>query len=117
MRMTGETLLVTLADQKAGKDDSAPAANLVTEKNAIVDIDFRRGDSDTGRIIVDLAKVQASIDVRRQGQSLIVDFMKTSLPEVLRRKLDVGDFGTPVQFITTRADGDTVRMLIEPRGQ
>ena len=117
MRITGETLLVTLADQTVGKDDSAPAANLVTEKNAIVDMDFRRGDGDTGRIIIDLAKAQASMDVRRQGQSLIVDFMKTSLPEVLRRKLDVGDFGTPVQFITTRADGDTVRMLIEPRGQ
>ena len=117
MRITGETLLVTLADQTVGKDDSAPAANLATEKNAIVDMDFRRGDGDTGRIIIDLAKAQASMDVRRQGQSLIVDFMKTSLPEVLRRKLDVGDFGTPVQFITTRADGDTVRMLIEPRGQ
>ncbi len=117
MRISGETLIVTLVDQKVGKDESAPAANLVTEKNAIVDLDFRRGDSDTGRIIIDLAKAQASIDVRRQGQSLIVDFMKTNLPEVLRRKLDVGDFGTPVQFITTRAEGDTVRLLIEPRGQ
>ncbi len=117
MRISGETLIVTLVDQKGGKDERAPAANLVTEKNAIVDLDFRRGDSDTGRIIIDLAKAQASIDVRRQGQSLIVDFMKTNLPEVLRRKLDVGDFGTPVQFITTRAEGDTVRLLIEPRGQ
>ena len=117
IRISGETLIVTLADQRVGKDESAAAANLVMEKNAIVDLDFRRGDSDTGRIIIDLAKAQASIDVRRQGQSLIVDFMKTSLPEVLRRKLDVGDFGTPVQFITTRAEGDTVRLLIEPRGQ
>ena len=109
--------MVTLADEKVGTDQSARAANLAMEKNAIVDLDFRRGESDAGRIIIDLAKTQSSIDVRRQGQSLIVDFMKTSLPEVLRRKLDVADFGTPVQFITTRADGDTVRMLIEPRGQ
>lgn len=117
MRVTGQTLTVTLADEKIGAAQSARAANLVTEKNAIVDMDFRRGDGDAGRIIIDLAKTQSSIDVRRQGQSLIVDFMKTSLPELLRRKLDVADFGTPVQFITTRADGDTVRMLIEPRGQ
>lgn len=117
MRVTGQTLTVTLADEKIGTAQSARAANLVTEKNAIVDMDFRRGDGDAGRIIIDLAKTQSSIDVRRQGQSLIVDFVKTSLPEVLRRKLDVADFGTPVQFITTRADGDTVRMLIEPRGQ
>ena len=117
MRVTGQTLMVSLADEKVGTDQSARAANLAMEKNAIVDLDFRRGESDAGRIIIDLAKTQSSIDVRRQGQSLIVDFMKTSLPEVLRRKLDVADFGTPVQFITTRADGDTVRMLIEPRGQ
>ncbi len=117
MRVTGQTLILTLADEKVGTDQGTRNANLVMEKNAIVDMDFRRGDSDAGRIIIDLAKTQSSIDVRRQGQSLIVDFMKTSLPEVLRRKLDVADFGTPVQFITTRADGDTVRMLIEPRGQ
>jgi type IV pilus assembly protein PilQ len=117
MRVTGQTLTVTLADEKVGSAQSARAANLVTEKNAIIDMDFRRGDGDAGRIIIDLAKTQSSIDVRRQGQSLIVDFVKTSLPEVLRRKTDVADFGTPVQFITVRADGDTVRMLIEPRGQ
>lgn len=117
LRVAGQTLMVTLADEKAGIDQGARNANLVMEKNTIVDMDFRRGDSDAGRVIIDLAKTQSSIDVRRQGQSLVVDFMKTSLPEVLRRKLDVADFGTPVQFITTRADGDTVRMLIEPRGQ
>ena len=117
MHVTGQALTVVLADEKIGTAQSARAANLVTEKNAIIDMDFRRGDGDAGRIIIDLAKTQSSIDVRRQGQSLIVDFVKTSLPEVLRRKMDVADFGTPVQFITTRADGDTVRMLIEPRGQ
>ena len=117
MRVTGRTLMVMLAEEKIGTAQSARAANLVTEKNAIVDMDFRRGDGDAGRIIIDLEKAQSSIDVRRQGQALIVDFVKTSLPEVLRRKMDVADYGTPVQFITTRADGDTVRMLIEPRGQ
>ena len=117
MRVEDQALVLTLADQKMGADGSARAANLATEKNAIVDMDFRRGEGDAGRIIIDLAKTQSSIDVRRQGQSLIVDFMKTGLPEVLRRKLDVADFGTPVQSITTRADGGTVRVLIEPRGQ
>lgn len=117
MRVAGEGVVVTLAEHKAGSDESAHAANLATDKNAIVDMDFRRGEGDAGRIIIDLAKTQSSVDVRRQGQSLIVDFMKTGLPEVLRRKLDVSDFGTPVQFITTRVDGDTVRMLVEPRGQ
>src|SRR5690606_12325994 len=34
----------------------------------------------------------------------------------LRKKLDVGDFGTPVQSISTNQQGDRVRMRIEPVG-
>ena len=46
----------------------------------------------------------------------IVDFMKTSLPRNLQRKLDVTDFGTPVEGIDTFVQGDDVRMIIEPKG-
>lgn len=42
--------------------------------------------------------------------------MKSSLPEGLRRKLDVTDFGTPVQTVTAFQVGDRVRMVIEPKG-
>ena len=81
------------------------------------DIDFRRGADSTGRVVVDLASSQVGVDIRQQGQNLVVEFLKTSLPEGLRRKLDVSDFGTPVQTITTVQTGDRVRMVIEPRGQ
>ena len=38
------------------------------------------------------------------------------LPEGLRRRLDVTDFGTPVHSVTTFQAGDRVRMVIEPKG-
>jgi type IV pilus assembly protein PilQ len=57
------------------------------------------------------------VDIRQQGQNLVVEFMKSTLPEGLRRRLDVGDFGTPVKSITTFQSGDRVRMVIEPKGQ
>ena len=38
------------------------------------------------------------------------------MPENLRRRLDVTDFGTPVQSVTTSQTGDRVRMVVEPRG-
>jgi type IV pilus assembly protein PilQ len=38
------------------------------------------------------------------------------MPEGLRRRLDVIDFGTPVQAISTFQIGDRVRMVIEPKG-
>ncbi len=38
------------------------------------------------------------------------------MPDSLRKRLDVTDFGTPVQTVTTTQSGDRVRMVIEPRG-
>ncbi|MDB5762818.1 MAG: type pilus secretin PilQ [Herminiimonas sp.] len=92
---------------------SAPVA---TGKQNIRDIDFRRGVAGEGRIVVDLPDNQIGVDVRQQGQTIVVDFMKAALPQVLRRRLDVTDFGTPVQTITTTPQGENVRMVIEPKG-
>lgn len=94
----------------------ATAAPVVAGKQEIRDIDFRRGVSGEGRIIVDLPNSQIGVDVRQQGQTIVVDFLKASLPDVLRRRMDVADFGSPVQTITTLQQGSNVRMTIEPKG-
>ncbi|WP_374478312.1 type IV pilus secretin PilQ [Zoogloea sp.] len=95
----------------------APAASGPNEKHAIRDVNFRRGKDGEGRLIVDLSDPNAGIDIRQQGTSLIVDFLKTDVPEQLRRKLDVVDFGTPVSSVVTQAQGGNVRMTVTPRGQ
>jgi type IV pilus assembly protein PilQ len=92
------------------------AAPPATGGQALRDIDFRRGTGGEGRIIVELPNNQVGVDVRQQGQKIEVDFLKASLPDVLRRRLDVADFGTPVSTITTVPQGDNVRMTIEPKG-
>ena len=92
----------------------APA--VVAGSQSLRDIDFRRGVNGEGRIVVDLPNSQIGVDVRQQGQVIIVDFLKTALPAVLRRRLDVGDFGTPVTTITTTPQGENVHMVIEPKG-
>ena len=80
------------------------------------DIDFRRGADGAGRVVVDLANNQVGVDIRQQGKGLVVEFLQSSLPDALRRRLDVTDFGTPVQTVSTVQVGDRVRMVIEPRG-
>ena len=59
---------------------------------------------------------QVGVDIRQQGQTLVLEFLKSSLPEGLRRRLDVLDFGTPVQTVTVTQVGDRVRMVIVPTG-
>jgi type IV pilus assembly protein PilQ len=85
-------------------------------KHEIREIDFRRGKAGEGRIVVDLGDTTTGIDIRQQGQQLIVDFQKTRLPENLRKRLDVQDFATPVSTVSTFAQGENVRMVIEPKG-
>ena len=67
-------------------------------------------------MVVDLSDSATGIDIRQQGQNFIVDFLKTSLPDNLRKRLDVQDFATPVTDISTFQQGENVRMMIEPKG-
>ncbi len=79
-------------------------------------VDFRRGQDGAGRVVVDLPSNQVGVDIRQQGQTLVVEFLRSSLPDNLRRRLDVTDFGTPVNSISTFQNGDRVRLVVEPRG-
>ncbi|HVZ42390.1 MAG TPA: type IV pilus secretin PilQ [Ramlibacter sp.] len=119
-QLQGKSLLVALdtvgvaAPQPAGPAAFAESRN--REAQPLRDLDFRRGPDGSGRVIVDLPSNQVGVDIRQQGQQLVVEFLKSTLPEGLRRRMDVGDFGTPVQSVTTTQAGDRVRMVIEPRG-
>lgn len=121
-QLRDKSLVVTLepvavASQEAS---SSAAPSFAENKNRDVlplkDIDFRRGTNGSGRVVVTLPNDQVGVDIRQRGQSLVVEFMKSSLPEGLRRKFDVTDFGTPIQTVTSFQSGDRVRMVIEPHG-
>ncbi|MEO8278129.1 MAG: type IV pilus secretin PilQ [Ideonella sp.] len=83
---------------------------------SLQNIDFRRGADGAGRVIVDLPSTQIGVDIRQQGKTLVVDFLRSTVPDSLRRRLDVTDFGTPVQTISTFQNGDRVRMVVTPIG-
>lgn len=92
------------------------APQQTSDFTALKDIDFRRGSKNSGRVVVDLANSQVGVDIRQQGKDLVVEFLQSTLPEGLRRRLDVTDFGTPVQSIVTTQVGDRVRMVVTPTG-
>lgn len=87
------------------------------QMNSLRDIDFRRGTNGEGRIVVDMTKVNAGVDVQQQGDEVFVEFVDTSLPSSLRRRLDVVDFATPVNTIETAKKGDNVRMIVRSSGR
>jgi type IV pilus assembly protein PilQ len=92
----------------------APAGS--SQRYNLRDVDFRRGSASEGRVVVDLSSPNIGIDIRQQGRQLVLDFINTNVPRNLVRRLDVGDFGTPVRFVDTFEQGGNARMVIEPRG-
>ena len=118
-QIEGKSLFVTL-DPVAQIATATPAQAFAESRNRdmqpLRDLDFRRGPDGSGRVVVDLPSNQVGVDIRQQGQSLVVEFLKSTLPEGLRRRMDVTDFGTPIQTVSTFQQGDRVRMVIEPRG-
>jgi type IV pilus assembly protein PilQ len=105
---------VAAAPATGAATNFAPSQN--RDQQVLKDIDFRRGVDGAGRVIVTLPSSQVGVDIRQQGASLLIEFPRSAVPDSLRKRLDVTDFGTPVQTITTTQSGDRVRMLIEPRG-
>jgi type IV pilus assembly protein PilQ len=83
---------------------------------ALRDIDFRRGDDGTGRVVVELPSTQVGVDIRQQGKGLVVEFLRSTLPDALRRRFDVKDFGTPVQAMSATQVGDRVRLVVDSSG-
>jgi type IV pilus assembly protein PilQ len=120
-RVDGDTITVTLG-QQPGADVGKPAvaragggAATVTERS-IRTIDFRRGSDGTGRVIVQLTDPRTPVNVRQEGNQIVVDFAGTVMPKNLMRRYDVMDFATPVQTVDAlRVEGSS-RLVISAQG-
>lgn len=123
-QIDGRTVLVTLGGSvTAAAAGTGPAvtqqfseARSGDRRHALRDIDFRRGSANEGRVVVELSDSQVGIDVRVQGRGIVVEFANTALPRNLERRMDVTDFGTPVQVIESFSQGSNTRLVIQPRG-
>ena len=122
-KVDGNMIVVTLG-QQPGADVGKPiqpraAANSsgAAAERAIRTIDFRRGSDGTGRVIVQLTDPRTPVNVRQEGQQIVVDFAGTVMPKNLMRRYDVMDFATPVQTVdAVRVDGSS-RLVISSQGE
>lgn len=118
--LDGKTFMVTIQ----GGSDATAVANESTHfaqgkgnvAHAVLNVDFRRGRGGEGQVIVDMSDNTTGIDIRRQGKSVVVDFVQAELPASLQRRLDVTDFATPVDAVEATKQGSNARLVISPRG-
>jgi type IV pilus assembly protein PilQ len=122
-KVDGNTIIVTLGNvpgdamkqTTAARAGSGAAATPV--ERAIRTIDFRRGADGTGRVIVQLTDPRTPVNVRQEGNQVVVDFAGTLMPKNLMRRYDVMDFATPVQTVDAlRVEGSS-RLVISSQGE
>lgn len=126
-KVEGNTLVVTVGEQEKGAAAAATVAAADTSAGGglrgnvsgrgIAGIDFRRTADGEGQVIISMSSAAIPVDVRQDGTKIVAEFMGASLPENLRRKLDVTDFATPVNSISSSAAGQNVVMVIQPKGE
>jgi type IV pilus assembly protein PilQ len=118
--LQGKALFLFLEPVSSASVQGVQQASFSESQNVDIlplkDIDFRRGSDGAGRVVVNLGNNQVGVDLQQQSKGIAVDFMKSSIPEGLRRRLDVTDFGTPVQTVTATQNGERVRLFIESNG-
>ena len=111
-----KTETATFPGPQPAAPQAKPRAPMAAEPRTIHAIDFRRGAVGEGRVVVDLSDPTTSVDIKQQAGQIFVDFLNTTVPESMRRRLDVTDFGTPIALVSTIQLGSNVHMVIEPRG-
>jgi len=129
-RVQGNTIIVSVGSASGARvatggavSSTAAAASSTTRAAApisgtrsVSNIDFRRGSDGSGRVIVELTDAKVPADLRQEGGRIVVNFAKTSLPENLMQRLDVNDFGTPVNSVDALRVSDGTRLVIQATG-
>ena len=127
-RIEGNKLIVTVEGAAAGASVETAAVAMPAATNAatvqisaaskrIDKIDFRRGEHGEGRVVVTLSDPSIPVDMKQEGNNIVVDFVGADLPETLERRLDVLDFATPVKVIDTVSKSGKVHMVIAVVGE
>ncbi|MFA6178431.1 MAG: type IV pilus secretin PilQ [Candidatus Methylopumilus sp.] len=113
------TIILQAGDVSAGDNNTVTRfaeAKIGEQLHSLTNVDFMRGKSGEGRILVDLSDATTGIDLRQKGKTIVVDFVNTDIPANLQRRLNVINFNTPVLYVDTMKQGKNTRMIIEPKG-
>ena len=121
-RSSGNLLVVTVDAGVVAKTGSAMTQTADPAKRSatgisVSNIDFRRGDNGSGRVIVRFDGTGAAPDMRNDGKQVVVDVGNAQLPANLRRRLDVTDFATPVVSVEPRSNDGGSRLVINTNGE
>ncbi|GAA4859914.1 type IV pilus secretin PilQ [Luteimonas vadosa] len=95
---------------------AADPAKQVPAAVSVSNIDFKRGEGGSGKLILRFSGDGAVPDLQTQGSSVVVDVGNASLPASLQKPLNVTDFATPVQRIDANQGSKGARIVLSTNG-
>lgn len=116
----GDQLLVTLGETSVPSSDASvaqAAGATVSAAPAISNVDFHRSPQGGGDVVIKLSSSAIPVDVQQQNDQVVARFSGAALPQNLRRRLDVSDFGTAVKFVDAKTDGTDTVITVTANGQ
>jgi len=94
-----------------------PESSLKKGLYQVTDIDFRRGEQGQAKLMIELNDQGAAVNIEQKSNTVVVDLVGVSLPEKLRRRLDVTDFATPVNEIDSVQNGSNTQLTLSTVGK
>lgn len=127
-RIEGNKLIVVVgqdAMQAAVKNSSKDSQN-ISLKNPVSsaaplapglrNVDFVRGAQGEGQVMLTLSDPSIEVDMKEESGKIVVQLPDVKLADALRRRLDVKDFATPVNFISAIEEEGGTKLIIEAAG-
>jgi type IV pilus assembly protein PilQ len=120
-RAEGNAIIVTLgaaAAQIVAAEAQAPAAAAAgpAGPRRIAGVDFRRSPDGAGRVVVQLSDPRTPVNLRQEGNQVLLDFTGAELGDELMRRYDVVDFATPIVSFDVARSAAGARVTVNATG-
>ncbi len=125
-KVDGNTIIVTVGQSRNGAavpvsaptaaEAAAATAPAASGERRVSSIDFRRAADGTGRLTVGLSDPRTPVNVRQEGQQIVVDFVGAKIAPDLVKRYDVVDFATPVTSVDALKIDTSSRLVVNAQG-
>ena len=108
----------SISSRTLGNEPVTPPAPRARAEQAVAgaNIDFRRGNRNSGIIEFNAPAFTGEPDIKQQSDRLVITLKNYPLPAQAQRSLDVSDFNTPVRNVTLKRIGNNTQLTIRNQG-
>ncbi|MHA3055581.1 type IV pilus secretin PilQ family protein [Acinetobacter sp. ANC 4633] len=114
-RVEGNTFILKINNAATPQVENV-APVIMPPSQGVSRVDFHRGGKGEGQVVIDLSNPNTPVDVKQQGNKIVVRFLGNKIPTALARRLNVNDFSTPVSSVDAFNEGRNGVVNIQANG-